>query len=87
MSGITIGDGSVIAANSHVVKNVEPYSVVGGNPAKLIRKRFSDDIIDKLLDLKWWNLDDNIINEISPLLCSGDYENLFLFLEKKLNKL
>lgn len=82
MSGVTIGDGSVIAANSHVVKDVEPYSVVGGNPAKLIKKRFSDNIIDKLLDFKWWNLDDNKINEISPLLCSGDFDKLFSIFEK-----
>jgi acetyltransferase-like isoleucine patch superfamily enzyme len=54
MSGVNIGDGAVIAANSHVVKNVEPYSIVGGNPAQLIKKRFSDDIINKLLEIKWW---------------------------------
>ena len=81
MSGVTIGDGAVLAANSHIVKNVEPYTIVGGNPAKLIRKRFSEPVIDKLLELKWWNLDDNIINQISPLLCSGDFDGLFSFFE------
>lgn len=45
MSGVTIGDGAVIANNSHVVKNVEPYSLVGGNPAKLIKYRFSQEQI------------------------------------------
>lgn len=79
MSGIKIGDGAVIAANSHVVKDVEPYTMVGGNPARVIKKRLPEPIIDKLLKLKWWELDDNTINEISPLLCSGDYEKLFLF--------
>ena len=64
MSGVKIGDGSVISNNSHVVKDVEPYSMVGGNPAKLIKYRFSKDIIDNLLKLKWWELDDNKINEI-----------------------
>lgn len=53
MSGITVGDGAVIANNSHVVKNVEPYSIVGGNPAKLIKYRFSDEQIQKLLEIKW----------------------------------
>ena len=56
MSGINIGDGAVIAANSTVIKDVLPYQIVGGNPAKLIKMRFDDDIIDSLLDLKWWNL-------------------------------
>ena len=51
MSGVTIGDGVVIANNSHVVKNVEPYSLIGGNPAKLIKKRFTEEQIDKLLEL------------------------------------
>ena len=57
MAGVTIGDGAIIATNSTVIKDVEPYSIVGGNPAKEIKKRFSDDIILKLLDLKWWNWD------------------------------
>ncbi|WP_179377392.1 CatB-related O-acetyltransferase [Winogradskyella wichelsiae] len=57
MAGVTIGDGAIIATNSTVVKDVEPYSIVGGNPATEIKKRFSDEIINKLLDLKWWNWD------------------------------
>jgi acetyltransferase-like isoleucine patch superfamily enzyme len=83
MSGINIGDGAVVAANSHVVKDVEPYTIVGGNPAKLIRKRFTDDQISKLLDLKWWNLDLETINNISPLLCSGNLQELFYKFESK----
>jgi virginiamycin A acetyltransferase len=55
MAGVTIGDGAIIATNSTVIKDVEPYTIVGGNPAKEIRKRFSKDIIAKLLALKWWN--------------------------------
>lgn len=82
MAGVTIGDGAVIARNSHVVKNVEPYSVVGGNPAKLIYYRFNEETIKKLLELKWWDFDDKIINEISPYLCSSDYNKLFEFCEK-----
>ena len=56
LSGVTIGDGAVIAAGSIVTKDVEPYSVVAGAPAKLIKKRFSDKIIKKLLQEKWWYL-------------------------------
>lgn len=57
MSGVKIGDGSIIATNSTVIKDVEPYSIVGGNPASEIKKRFSNDIIQRLLKLQWWNWD------------------------------
>lgn len=81
MSGVKIGDGAVIAANSHVIKDVYPYSIVGGNPANHIKYRFSKEIIDKLLEIKWWNFDDDKLNKILPYLCSDDYEN---FLKLKL---
>lgn len=57
MAGVNIGDGAIIATNSTVTKDVEPYTIVGGNPAKEINKRFSDNVITKLLELKWWNWD------------------------------
>ena len=53
--GISVGDGAVIAANSLVIKDVPPYSVVGGNPAKVIKDRFNDSIVDAMRSLKWWN--------------------------------
>ena len=55
MPGITIGDGAIIAARSVVSKDVEPYSIVGGNPADLIRKRFDEKVIADLLKIAWWN--------------------------------
>lgn len=57
MPGIKVGDGAIIATNSVVTKDVEPFSIVGGNPAKLIRKRFDDKAIQDLLALKWWDWD------------------------------
>ncbi len=57
MPGVTIGDGAIIATKAVVTKNVEPYTVIGGNPAKPIKKRFSDETISKLLELKWWDWD------------------------------
>ena len=55
MPGVKIGDGAIIATNSTVTKDVEPYTVVGGNPAKEIRKRFTENEINKLLKIRWWN--------------------------------
>jgi len=55
MAGVKIGDGAIIATNSTVIKDVLPYTIVGGNPAKEIKKRFSDETILKLLELKWWD--------------------------------
>jgi virginiamycin A acetyltransferase len=57
MAGVNVGDGAIIATNSTVTKDVAPYTIVGGNPAREIRKRFSDDIIRQLLDLRWWDWD------------------------------
>ena len=57
MPGVHIGDGAIIAANAVVTKNVEPYAIVGGNPAKELRKRFSENEIAALLALKWWDWD------------------------------
>lgn len=76
MPGVNIGDGSIIASRSVVVGNVEPYSVVGGNPAKLIRKRYSDEAIGILLKLKWWDWDVEKITANLKILVSQDLEKL-----------
>jgi len=76
MAGVTIGDGAIIATNSTVVKDVEPYSIVGGNPAKEIRKRFTEDKIAKLLKIKWWNWDIERITENIQNLTENDIDKL-----------
>lgn len=63
IDGATIADGAIIAANAVVVKDVGAYEIVGGNPAKLIKKRFDDNQIAQLLDFKWWNKDEVWIEE------------------------
>lgn len=65
MMGVTIGDGAIISAGSVVTKDVQPYSIVGGVPAKLIKFRFSDEIIDSLISLSWWNYTPWDLNGIS----------------------
>lgn len=76
MAGVTIGDGAIIATNSTVIHDVEPYSIVGGNPAKEIKKRFSDKEITKLLDLKWWNWHIDKITKNIQNLTDNKIENI-----------
>jgi acetyltransferase-like isoleucine patch superfamily enzyme len=83
MSGVKIGDGAIVAANSHVVKDVEPYTIVGGNPAKYIRHRFEGRIIDALLELKWWDLEAHVVSEIQDGLCSEpNYDTIQSWIQK-----
>ena len=70
MSGITIGDGAVIGANSMVTKDVAPYAIVGGNPARHLKFRFNQETIQLLLKLKWWDLPLENIKTIIPILCT-----------------
>ncbi len=77
MAGVTIGDGAIVAANATVIKDVAPYSIVGGNPASEIKKRFSEDTISKLLDLKWWDWDNEKITNNIQNLTDMDINKLF----------
>ena len=76
MPGVTIGDGAIIATNATVVNNVEPYTIVGGNPAREIKKRFSATEIEQLLAIKWWDWPIEKITKNVQLLTSYNIELL-----------
>lgn len=76
MAGVTIGDGAIIGTRAVVTKDVEPYSIVGGVPAKEIRKRFAPEVITRLLELQWWNWPDDKIRNVIKAIHSGNIEML-----------
>ena len=84
LGNIHIGDGAVIGANAVVTKDVPPYAIVGGVPAKVIRYRFSPEIIEKLLELQWWNLPDETLKEHIALFQQDNVtvEDLVQFMNK-----
>ena len=73
--GVTIGDGAILATECFVTKDVPPYALVGGNPAKIIRYRFTEEQIEALLEIKWWDWEDEDIKKIVPLMVSNDIDN------------
>lgn len=72
--GVKVGDGAVLATECFVTKDVPPYAVVGGNPAKIIRYRFTEKQIEELLKIKWWDWEDSKIRQMVPLLVQGDID-------------
>ncbi|MCW8929208.1 MAG: DapH/DapD/GlmU-related protein [Gammaproteobacteria bacterium] len=85
LSGVTIGDGAVIANGAIVTRDVEPYSIVAGNPAKKIKERFSPEIVNQLLSIAWWNWPELLIRKHMTSLQSNEIEK-FIQIAKQINK-
>ena len=83
LPGVNIGDGVIIGTKSVVGSNVPPYSIVAGNPAKIIRKRFDDELIELMLKFKWWDLSIEEINGLIPLLHNNDLD----YVKKKIKEM
>ena len=84
LPGVHIGDGAIIGANSVVGSDVSPYTIVVGNPAKALRKRFDDELIDLLLRFKWWDRSIEEINSLIPLLTDSDLRKVKARLKRML---
>lgn len=76
LSGVTIGDGAVVGAGAVVTKDVRPYAIVVGNPAREVRRRFTDEQVEGLLRVRWWEWPDEAIREHADLLCSDRIDEL-----------
>ena len=86
LPGVHIASGAIIGANAVVGSDVPPYTIVAGNPAKPIRKRFDDELINLLLEWKWWDKSIEEIDALIPLLTSSDLENVRAEIKKQLGK-
>ena len=84
LPGVHIGDGAIIGANSVVASDVEPYTIVAGNPAKLIRKRFDDELIGLMFKFRWWDKSVEEINSLIPILTCSDLEKVKAELKARL---
>lgn len=76
LPGVHIGDGAIIGANSVVTKDIPAYHIAGGNPCKIIRKRFNEELINYLEEIKWWNWEEDKIFKNLEILCSNDIEKI-----------
>ena len=85
LPGVHIGDGAIIGANSVVGSDIAPYSIVVGNPARILRKRFDDELIELMLRFKWWDKSIDEINTLIPLLTDSDLQKVKQELKKMLD--
>ena len=84
LPGVQIGDGAIIGANSFVGCDVAPYTIAVGNPARALRKRFDDELIDLMLRFRWWEKSIEEINALIPILTSSDLDTVKIELQKRL---
>jgi len=82
MPGVTIGEGAIIAAGSIVTKDIPPYTIVGGNPARIIKERFSEKEVQQLLEIRWFDWTSEQIKKAEPLLMSASIEELYLYYQE-----
>ena len=85
LPGVHIGDGAIIGANSVVGSDIEPYTIVVGNPAEVIRYRFDEDLAELLLKFKWWDKPIEEINELIPILTSSDLDKVKAEIRRLMN--
>lgn len=85
LPGVKIGDGAIVAACSVVSGDIPPYAVFGGNPARLVKMRFDQELIGLLLRFRWWDLDGEELAELLPLLCDPDLEKVRRALRERLS--
>ena len=85
LPGVHIGDGAIIGANSVVGRDINPYTIVVGNPAKILRKRFDDEMIELLLRFKWWDKSTDEINELIPLLTCSELDKVREEIKKRVD--
>ena len=85
LPGVHVGDGAIIGANSVVGSDIEPYTIVAGNPAKPVRKRFDDELIALMIEWKWWEKPVEEINSLIPILTSSKIDDVKKAIKKMLN--
>lgn len=83
LGGVTVGDGAVLGARALITKDVPPYAIIGGTPAKVIRYRFNPEDIEKLLKSKWWDLPDEDVDDLIPYLLSTDVDKFVAEVNKR----
>ncbi|RMR27759.1 Acetyltransferase, CysE/LacA/LpxA/NodL protein [Pseudomonas syringae pv. coriandricola] len=83
VSGVTIGHGAIVGAGAMVVRDVAPYSVVGGNPCKFIRWRFEEDVRDLLLQAAWWDWPMEEVKSVARTLCSSDVDAFLAYIRQR----